>query len=103
VNIANDVSQARIIDMSVSPASTAATGAANRSTGVGAGGGAPSASTPVGDQATISSTSGALSAALNASDVRTEKVASLQTAIGGGTYNVPSSAVADKLVSSMLQ
>ncbi len=36
------------------------------------------------------------------SDVRMEKVASIQSAIAAGTYSVPASAVADKLIQHLL-
>ena len=35
-------------------------------------------------------------------DVRTDKVAALKSAIDSGTYHVPASAVADKIISSLL-
>jgi flagellar biosynthesis anti-sigma factor FlgM len=54
------------------------------------------------DQATLSSASGVLSTALNDSDVRTAKVAALQASINAGTYNIPASSVADKMLSSIL-
>jgi flagellar biosynthesis anti-sigma factor FlgM len=54
------------------------------------------------DQATLSSASGVLSTALNDSDVRTAKVAALQASINAGTYNIPASSVADKILSSIL-
>jgi flagellar biosynthesis anti-sigma factor FlgM len=53
------------------------------------------------DQAVISSTSNLLTQALSASDVRLYKVLPLQAAIASGAYNVSSSAVADKLISSL--
>lgn len=54
------------------------------------------------DQASVSS-AGGLAAQLSAGpEVRTEKVAQLQAAIASGTYNVPASAVADKLVAHLL-
>jgi len=44
-----------------------------------------------------------VSQALSGSDVRFEKVAALQQQIAAGTYNVSSSDVADKLLSSLLK
>jgi negative regulator of flagellin synthesis FlgM len=54
------------------------------------------------DHATLSSAGSEASASLNGSDVRTEKVASIQAALASGTYNVPASAVASKMVDAML-
>jgi negative regulator of flagellin synthesis FlgM len=54
------------------------------------------------DAANLTSTAGVLAQALNGDDVRADKVASLQSAIASGTYNVPASAVAHKLIESML-
>jgi flagellar biosynthesis anti-sigma factor FlgM len=53
------------------------------------------------DQAVISSTSGLLTQALSASDVRLYKVLPLQQAIASGSYNVASSDVADKVIGSL--
>jgi len=53
------------------------------------------------DQAVISSTSGLLTQALSASDVRLYKVLPLQAAIASGDYNVSSSAVSDKIITSL--
>jgi len=55
-----------------------------------------------GDHATLSGagTEVALSAA--ASDVRMDKVSAVQAAIAEGSYNVPASAVAGKVVDAML-
>jgi negative regulator of flagellin synthesis FlgM len=50
----------------------------------------------------VSSTAGALAQITGQSDVRSEKVAQLQAAIAGGTYNVSSTDVANKLIESML-
>jgi len=48
-------------------------------------------------------TSGGLVAqALNTSDVRSDKVAALQTAIASGSYQVSSADVASKIVDSLL-
>ncbi len=41
--------------------------------------------------------------ATDTNDVRTDKVAALKSAIDGGTYKVPASAVADKIISSLLE
>lgn len=54
------------------------------------------------DQASVSSAGGLVAQIANSSDVRTEKVAHLQAAIASGTYNVPASAVADKLIQHLL-
>lgn len=54
------------------------------------------------DSSTVSSTGGSLAAALNESDVRADKVATLQSAIAAGTYNVSSSDVADSLIKHLL-
>lgn len=54
------------------------------------------------DQATVSAAGGLVAQALTTSDVRMEKVASLQAAIANGTYTVPASAVANKLVEYLL-
>lgn len=42
-------------------------------------------------------------AAANTDDVRTERVAAVKAAVDAGTYNVSSTAVADKLLDSMLE
>ena len=46
---------------------------------------------------------GTLLATANANDVRGDKVAALKSAIDSGTYNVPASAVADKLITHLLE
>lgn len=109
MNISNDVSQAQIASSNVAtpspstPAgSTTASGAVARGSGTTSATAALQASDPASDQATISSASGLLSTALNGSDVRTAKVAALQASINAGTYNVPASSVADKMLSSIL-
>jgi flagellar biosynthesis anti-sigma factor FlgM len=48
------------------------------------------------------SASGLAAQSTDMSDVRTTKVAELRAAIASGTYSVPASAVADKMVESML-
>ena len=55
-----------------------------------------------GDCATVSSAGSEVSRASSGSDIRMEKVAAVQAAIAAGTYQVPASAVAGKVVESML-
>ena len=54
------------------------------------------------DRATLSDAANEVSQAASGEDVRTEKVAAVQAALAAGTYNVPASAVASKLVDAML-
>ncbi len=54
------------------------------------------------DSATLSSAGSEVSQTASESDVRTDKVASVQAALAAGTYNVPASAVASKVVDAML-
>jgi flagellar biosynthesis anti-sigma factor FlgM len=54
------------------------------------------------DQAVLSHGRKALSLTANTPEVRAEKVAAIQAALGQGTYNVPESAVASKMVDAML-
>ncbi len=59
------------------------------------------------DHASLSSTASLFSQTLSGSgsdsDVRMEKVTSLQESIAAGTYHVSASAVAEKMLSSMLR
>lgn len=55
-----------------------------------------------GDLTELSSTGGLVAQALGGSDVRTDKVAALQQSIATGSYSVPSSDVADKIIQSLL-
>jgi negative regulator of flagellin synthesis FlgM len=55
------------------------------------------------DQTNLSSTGGLVAQALEGSDTRSAKVASLQQAIASGTYSVSSSDVADKIIWSLLE
>jgi negative regulator of flagellin synthesis FlgM len=57
------------------------------------------ASTTKSDKTSLSAAAASVSAS---SDVRSEKVASLQQAIASGTYNVSSGDVADKIITSLL-
>jgi flagellar biosynthesis anti-sigma factor FlgM len=58
---------------------------------------------PQADQATLSSTASAVAQALSAGDARSGKVADLQQTIMAGTYSVPATDVAAKVLSAMLQ
>jgi negative regulator of flagellin synthesis FlgM len=54
------------------------------------------------DRATLSSAGNEVSQAVSGEDVRTDKVAAVQAALAAGTYDVPASAVASKMVDAML-
>jgi negative regulator of flagellin synthesis FlgM len=54
------------------------------------------------DRATLSSAGSQVSQALSDDGARMDKVAGIQAAIAAGTYNVSASAVASKVVDSML-
>ena len=60
------------------------------------------ASASDGDLATLSSAGSQVSEAAAGDGVRMDKVASIQAALASGTYNVPASAVASKVIDSML-
>ena len=55
-----------------------------------------------GDRATLSSAASEVSQSASAKSVRMDKVLAVQAALAAGTYNVPASAVASKMVDSML-
>jgi negative regulator of flagellin synthesis FlgM len=54
------------------------------------------------DRATLSSAGSEVALTAADSDVRPEKVASIQAALASGTYNVPPAAVASKMVDAIL-
>jgi negative regulator of flagellin synthesis FlgM len=54
------------------------------------------------DRATFSSAGSEVSLTAAEPEVRADKVASIQAAIAAGTYNVPASAVASKVVDAMM-
>lgn len=54
------------------------------------------------DRATFSAAGSGMAQVANTTDVRMDKVASVQQALANGTYDVPASAVASKMVDSML-
>jgi negative regulator of flagellin synthesis FlgM len=84
----------------VSGVSQAAQSAATNGTGPAVSSSAASLGT---DQASVSSTGGLVAQALSTPDVRTDKVAELQSAIASGSYQVPASEVAGKIVDSLLK
>jgi negative regulator of flagellin synthesis FlgM len=55
-----------------------------------------------GDQATLSAAASVAASSAPDSDVRMDKVAEVQAALASGTYNVPASAVAGKMIDQML-
>jgi negative regulator of flagellin synthesis FlgM len=54
------------------------------------------------DRATLSSAGSEVSQTAADPEVRMDKVAAVQAALAAGTYNVPASAVASKVVDAML-
>ncbi|MFZ0339198.1 MAG: flagellar biosynthesis anti-sigma factor FlgM [Terracidiphilus sp.] len=54
------------------------------------------------DQATFSSAASAVSQSASGENVRADKVAAVQAALTDGTYSIPASAVASKVIDSML-
>lgn len=54
------------------------------------------------DRATLSSAGSLVSQSLTDDGVRMDKVAAIQSALADGTYNVPASAVASRMVDAML-
>jgi negative regulator of flagellin synthesis FlgM len=54
------------------------------------------------DTAQVSSVATQVAQSANASDVRLDKVASIQAALQAGTYQVPASAVAQSVIGAML-
>ena len=55
-----------------------------------------------GDQATLSHVGTEVSQSASLEGVRADRVEAVQQALAAGTYNVPASAVADRLIDSML-
>jgi negative regulator of flagellin synthesis FlgM len=84
--------------LGVNSTSTAATTATTQSSSVTS----TSGSTWSSDQATLSSAGSAVSLSSSDSDVRMDKVAAIQSALAAGTYQASASAVASRLVDSML-
>jgi len=54
------------------------------------------------DRATFSSAASEVALTATEADVRTDRVSGIQAALAAGTYNVPASAVASKMVDAML-
>jgi flagellar biosynthesis anti-sigma factor FlgM len=55
-----------------------------------------------GDHATLSAAATEVSISSSSPDVRMDKVTAVQSALAAGTYDVPASAVAGKIVDAML-
>ena len=66
------------------------------------GGPAQETSSLTSDRATLSNAGSEVSQTASEGGVRAEKVAQIRSALEAGTYNVPSSAVASKMVDAML-
>ncbi|MDR3751881.1 MAG: flagellar biosynthesis anti-sigma factor FlgM [Terracidiphilus sp.] len=82
--------------LGVAPAAPAATQQTKSSSS------AASGSALSSDLATFSSAGSEASLTATESGVRTDKVTAVQAALAAGTYNVPASAVASKVVDAML-
>lgn len=54
------------------------------------------------DHATVSSAGSEVAQAASESDIRMDKVTAVQAALAAGTYSVPASAVASKVIDGML-
>ncbi len=65
-------------------------------------GGSTASVQPQSDATSLTAAGGLLTQALSGDDTRAGKVEALQQAIAAGTYNVSASAVANKLIESML-
>jgi flagellar biosynthesis anti-sigma factor FlgM len=64
---------------------------------------APDAGSLPGDRATLSSAASEVAQSAADGGVRAAKVAEIQAALEAGTYNVPASAVAARMVDAMLE
>ncbi|MGO8758876.1 MAG: flagellar biosynthesis anti-sigma factor FlgM [Terracidiphilus sp.] len=94
MEISNSLDGLRAL-LGVNPADPA--GQQSKSSGTPAAGSALEA-----DRATVSDAASEVSQAASGEGVRTEKVEAIQAALAAGTYSVPASAVASKLVDAML-
>lgn len=92
MNVQNDLQGLQ--QLYSSPEVRQGTGKAGASPGEGVGAGS--------DRANLSTAASAASAATEDSDVRMEKVAAIQQALLNGTYQVPASEVANKMIDHML-
>jgi negative regulator of flagellin synthesis FlgM len=93
MDIRNSLESLRSI-LGTTPATTPAAGPKNSAT--------QGTSALGADQATFSNAGSEVSQTANADGVRMDKVAAVQAALAAGTYEVPASEVASKLVESML-
>ena len=95
MNVRNDVEGLKsLLGVQSQPVSSTATSHASLSGASGTSLGA--------DEATVSSAGANVSQVASASDVRMDKVEAVKSALASGTYSVPSSAVASKVVDTLL-
>ena len=92
MNVRNDIEN---LSQILSPQSTPAAGAVK-------GGNPPAPASSQPDTAQVSAVATQVAQSASASDVRLDKVASIQAALKAGTYQVPASAVAQSVIGALL-
>jgi negative regulator of flagellin synthesis FlgM len=96
----NGIGSSQQFPVTTDAAATSSTGRAARTDGF------AGTQTAVGagavDQASVSGTANVVAQALSGSDVRMDRVTTLQSAIAAGTYNVAASDVASKMLNSLM-
>ncbi|HEV2618596.1 MAG TPA: flagellar biosynthesis anti-sigma factor FlgM [Acidobacteriaceae bacterium] len=97
MNQMNGIGSSQQFPIAQDTAGTSRAGRTGRTTGIPAGAGAIGA-----DQTNLSGTVNVVALALSGSDVRMDRVSTLQSAIAAGMYNVAASNVASKLLNSLM-